>query len=130
MIWISRILLLIIALFLGIGLTVTPVDFVTVFGLFGIVGVLGVGAELARLERPGKSGLAGFSKRRISAINLGLGALCVLLAILAFTKESYFVAAFDAFGAVFLLFVGVRGLVLVPNRVLKNLSNDDHLAMS
>ena len=115
MIWVSRILLLIIALFLGIGFTVKPVDLVTILGLLGIVGVLGVWAELARLERPGKGGLAGFSKRRKSVINVGLGVLAALLTILAFTKGSYFVAAFNAMVAVILLFVGVRGLALVPN---------------
>jgi hypothetical protein len=130
MIWVSRILLLIIAVFLGIGFTVKPVDFVTVLGLFGIVGVLGVGAELARLDRLGKRGLAGYSTRRISAINLGLGVLCALLAILAFTKDSYFVAALNALGAVILLFAGARGLVLVPNPRVESDAPQSHARLT
>lgn len=130
MIWVSRILLLIIALFLGIGFTVEPVDLVTILGLLGIVGVLGVWAELARLERPGKGGLAGFSKRRKSVINLGLGILAALLTILAFTKGSYFVATFNALVAVILLFVGVRGLVLVPNPRVKSDAPQSHARLT
>jgi hypothetical protein len=120
MIWISRIGLALISLFLVIGLVAVPAEFMTILAFLGIVGVLGVWAEMERLERLGKGGLAGISKRRTSAINLGLGVLCVLLTLLALTNESYFVAAYNALGAVLLLFVGVRGLFLVPNRAFES----------
>ena len=119
MIWISRIGLALICLFLMAWIFVRPADFMEVLQWLGMVAVLGLWAEGTRLDRLGKSAFAGFSKRRIAVLNLGMGILCALLTILALTRGSYFVAAYNAFGALLFLPLGVMGLFLVPNRTVE-----------